>query len=409
MPLTLRTFFAAYPWDLVDEGIEAVLDRLHGDVGINGLSVWVGLPPVTQLRLREPEHSIFRTAGGLFFAPDKQHYLQTRCKPLISDWLKKAKDPLPRIAEACAARGVELRVIVSAAATGRFAHHYPEMASKNVFAAVSHTSLCLANPDVQAYLCGLAADLSTKYDLAGLVVTDLVIAWLDAFSPDLHPSYMLGDTERALLAMCFCESCQQKASGVVPGSLAAEAVRTILHEIFELGVPTEHRIDRLLSDYPTLSDYDRWRSSELSTFLASLKESCRCPLLVLRTANVLRTAKVQRTANVLRPATRGAPVVTPSPSFSDAIDVSVPAAVITQIDNRDELRTAPCAGAAGSELGLSESFVLRCGDSELVTALAEAVGLGLTVVQIDNYGNLPERALTPIKQAIRFARRTADD
>ena len=344
----------------------------------------------------------------MFFTPDKQHYLPTRCKPLISDWLKKAKDPLPRIAEACAARGVELRVIVSAAATGRLAHHYPEMASKNVFAAVSDTSLCLANPDVQAYLCGLAADLSTKYDLAGLVVTDLVIGWLDAFSPDLHPSCVLGDTERALLAMCFCESCRQKASDVVPGTLAADSARTILHESFERGVPTEHGIDRLLSDYPSLADYDRWGSSELSTFLASLKESCRCPLLVLRTAKVLRTANDLRTANVAWSADCGATVATPSRSFRDAIDVSVPAAVITRIDNRDELRAAPCAGAAGSELCLSESFVLQAGDSELVKALAEAVGLGLSVVQIDNYGNLPERALTPIKQAIRFARRTAD-
>ena len=44
----LRAFMAVYPWDLADEGLEGVLDRLRGEVGLTGLSLWVGAPAGTR-------------------------------------------------------------------------------------------------------------------------------------------------------------------------------------------------------------------------------------------------------------------------------------------------------------------------------------------------------------------------
>ena len=46
---------------------------------------------------------------------------------------------------------------------------------------------------------------------------------------------------------------------------------------------------------------------------------------------------------------------------------------------------------------------------ELVGTMSRAVQLGFAGVEIYHYGILPEAALIPIKQAIRFARRTTSE
>ena len=141
----LKAFLTAYPWDLIDEGVDAVLDRLHGEVGISGVSVWVASPPVVQLRVRDVGPRVVRSRGGLFFHPDEQPYAATRCKPIVSGWVK-GRHPLTRIAEACAERAMDLRVIVSAAMTGRLAQRHAEMACKNVFGCVPGQSGCPGIP-----------------------------------------------------------------------------------------------------------------------------------------------------------------------------------------------------------------------------------------------------------------------
>jgi len=204
----IRAHLTAYPWDLIDEREEAVLDRLRGEIGVTGLSLWVASPPVRQLRVRDVEPRIFSTRGGLFFRPSDEPYTGTRCKPLASGW-HKGSDPLARIADACADRSLDLRAVVSATATGRVAQRHPEMACKNVFGAVSDTGLCLANPDVQSYLCGLVTDLSGRYQLTGVSIADFALAWPEAWNQDLRCGVPLDDMARSLLGICFCESCHQ--------------------------------------------------------------------------------------------------------------------------------------------------------------------------------------------------------
>src|SRR5690349_13438156 len=95
-----------YPWDLVDEGIDAVLDRLKGEAGVTGISVPFSCGPIVQLR---PHAGVsprtFRSRGGVQFQPEASHYTGTRIRPVVADWLRKS-NPLAAIAEACAKRGL---------------------------------------------------------------------------------------------------------------------------------------------------------------------------------------------------------------------------------------------------------------------------------------------------------------
>ncbi len=381
----VRVFITAYPWDLIDEDLGAVLDRLHGEVGVTGVSVWAGCPPLTQLRVRAVEPRVFTTRGGLFFHPSDERYAGTRCKPVVSSWLK-GRDPLARIADACAERGLELSVIVSAAATGRLAQSHAAMACKNALGTVSRMSVCLANPDVQTYLCSLVADLSSNYRLAGVSVTDFVIAWFEALYGDLRVAVPLGETERSLLAACFCESCHQKATAVgVDVAAAQRSVQIVLQRSFDEGAATNQQFAVLLADNAPLAAYYRRRGDELSSLLKNLVEVCECDLLLDREPDA------------------------PAREQHVGLDFGIPAAVITRLRHGDEPASALCPSAQRSELHLAESFAIGAHGPELVSLLSQAAGQGFSAARIDNYGLLPETGLTAIKQAIRYARRSAHE
>ena len=187
-------YLTAYPWDLLDEGLDPVLDRLQGEVGVTGVALWVASPPVTRLRPREVQPRVFRTRGGLFFKPDESRYEATRLKPVVSTWLK-SRDVFARIAEGCARRGLLLRALVSASQTGRLAEKYPAMACKNAFGDESRSSLCLVHPDVRAYLLALVCDLASGNALAGVVMTDWTVRWSDVDRADLICGVTLGTVQ----------------------------------------------------------------------------------------------------------------------------------------------------------------------------------------------------------------------
>lgn len=330
----LKTYIGVYPWDLLDEGLDGVLDRLHGEVGVAGVALWVGCPRQLQLRVRAVEPRIFRTRGGLFFQPSLDLYAGTRCKPIVSDQAKN-RDPLAKISSACLARGLEVRVMLSAALTGRLAERYPEMACKNVFGDGSQTSLCLCNSDVQAYLCALVADVSAREGVGAVVLTDLVTSWCEAHSGAFSAAVPPGGTEELLLSMCFCESCHQKASAAgVDVAAAHRWVQQMLQRCFDQGpAPAcETGLDASWADNPPMAALDKWRAKEHSSLLRRLVEACRCELLLDR-----------------KPCE-------PEQSQQKHLDCTLPAGVITRIDCAEQLSSALCHAARRNELRLAETL-----------------------------------------------------
>ena len=62
----------AYPWDLLDDGLENVLPRLRGEIGLDAVSVAASYHSVTQLRLhtRSPRRIFSTNDGAVYFQPD---------------------------------------------------------------------------------------------------------------------------------------------------------------------------------------------------------------------------------------------------------------------------------------------------------------------------------------------------
>lgn len=378
----MKAFVEAYPWDLLDD-LDATLDRLHGDVGVTGVAVWMAARPVLTLRAREVEPRVLRSRGGLLFHPSLEHYEGTRIKPIVSGWAK-GRTVLPRIAEACAARGLELRAIISAAGTGRLAERHPEAACKNAFGTASQQSLCLCNADVQAFLYGLLADLSSRDGFAGVQVADLFIAWAEAISGAVDAALPLAGVPRLLLATCFCESCHQKATAK---EIDAAAARRKAQAVLTDALAGKHQgpaeqIDELFEKEPVLAAYSTVQTAELSRLVGRLADACSGELIVEQALDE------------------------PIRRQHERIDWSVPAGSIARLNRDTPLSAALSSAGRRRELRLPVSWALGPDAQGLVRTVARAADEGCDAVCFDHLGLLSETGLTTIRQALRLARRS---
>lgn len=379
-----QTYMIAYPWDLIDDDLSTALDHLQGEIGISGLSVWMSTPSMIRLRTRDVNPRVFRTRGGVFFHPNDERYANTRCKPILSSWAKP-KDPLAKIAQACDDKGLKLRVVLSASRTGRIAQRQPEMACKNLFGDSSEDSLCLSNPDVQTFLGSLVEDVSSRHALDGISLADFQTVWAETLGPALEMARSLGDTERCLLGLCFCESCQQRADAAsVDIAAARDTARDLLETSLSGRRSSEASYDAILEENTALADYQKWRGRELSTLLSHLQAQCGCGLRVDR--------KISGVERSLQGGMR-----------------TGDAGVAICLSADDPISIVPSVAKEGATLLLPSDYAVGSHAQSVVTAFSTAAEVGVESIEIDDYGLLPDTALDTIRQAIRFARRTAGE
>lgn len=380
-----KTYLSAYPWDLLDEGVDAVLDRLHGEIGVSGLTLWASSGPIAQLRARAAGPRLVFREGGLLFRADRCRYEATRLKPIAANWLAQ-RDPFGVIVDGCHQRNLTIRAAISTTRPGPALGRHVEMACRNVWAIASTRSLCLIHPDVQAYLCALITDLTTHHELEAVVLAHFVAAHTDHERSDLTLPRSLSDPERSLLATCFCESCRQGASEAgVDVDKVAGAVRSLLDKSLSSHRPVLWDLTSFLADHPTITAFYRWRATACSELLDRLCQACRCELLVLRDCD----------ADVL--CARHDP------------DYSIAAGVIRCVGATLDLAGDPCPATRRSELSLTARQVVELDASQLVTMFAQAAEAGLAAVTIEDFGLLPDDTCDVIRQAVRFARRTGMD
>jgi len=377
----IKTYLTGYPWDLMDADAGDVLDRIHGEVGASGVAVWVGMGPLTRIRLPGHEPRVMHTNGGLFFQPDEDLLSATRLKPIVSSGMR-SRDWTADLSGACTDRGLSLRAVLACSNLGRVAQRHPEMACKNVFGGVSQYSVCLVNPDVAAFFDAVVADLAGRGVFDSIVLADTYYSWSEArgaFSPADVP---LGGVEQVVSSVCFCESCLQSASAAgVDTAAARRCASVMLDAFFTSGTPCDRTLSAALVDREPLRNYLVWRGRSLSTLWHRLAQSCACDVVVERAAE-------------------------PAAGFQE-LDFAAPDAVLVRATPGGDVSRCAVASAKRSELHIPATMCVGDHGPELVATMARAGEAGITAFQIDGGTTLPESGLAAVKQAIRFVKRHA--
>ena len=381
-------------WDLVDFGEEDGLDRIRA-TGATGVTVVVTSGPTAVLRSTSTcQPRIFRSRGGFFFQPQETCYANSRVKPILSTWLR-GRNPLETVAPACTVRGLELRLRISAFGVGRVAKRHPECASKTVFGDFAPLTLCPAHPDVRALLTATVADLSENYAPAGVEIADL--RYHSGASSDIGLEIGFDPSEAVfgLLGVCFSEASRQHAAETgIDAAAAARVVQDRLEEALAGRTASGDSLDNLRKRHEAL---DRYLGSQTRALDALMEQAAGAA------GRPIRLVWPPAPAGQILPSARGQQctaglVIGQSGLGNGESDNGLAANRLAKPDH----------GAAGpTELEIDLGDVSPDETHRLVTTVKQAADEGIEGISFAHLGLLNEAGFTAIRQAVRYAARSA--
>jgi hypothetical protein len=370
----LQVFIQTQPWDFEEGRLEAALDDVRGTLGVTGLTLVVASPPRAALRCGPgTDLAIVRTHGGLLYAPQPEAFASTRCRPVGAE-VPGAPAHLVAAAAAIRQRGLGLRVAVSALRLGGLAEHHPARATKNVLDDVSHARVCPTHPDVQAMAAALLADVGRVFSPDAVVLHDWDLGWLGEATCDL--TLPLADTELVdlLLALCFCDSCRRQAAEQgLDAAAAARSARTILCEAVGSAAHRSRPFHKELAGDDVLKAYLEGQAAAFARATTRLAGASDVPVVLHRTGR-----EIADPLESVRPGVAGVCWRYSGSEFPDGCELEF------------------CVGP---------ETVRR--PQALVADVAAATTRGVDTLTFTELGRLNPPADEAVKQAIRYARRSA--
>lgn len=195
-----------YPWDLWHEGTASVADRLRG-IGIDGIALATAYHAGRFLRPHAPRDRVYMPEDGtVYFRPDPALY--GRLAPQVAAMVDAydALVGLSRIAPdlSVAAWTVGLH-------NSRLGGAHPELVCQTPFGDPLVNALCPSQPEVRDYLVALCRDTAAQPGVAEVMVET---PGFQTYRHGHHHEFELIDLSPgadALLGLCFCPACRDRA------------------------------------------------------------------------------------------------------------------------------------------------------------------------------------------------------
>jgi hypothetical protein len=265
-----------HAWDLHDDGVDEVMGWMR-DTGLNAMCLAATYHSGWFVHANNTRHRGFMTEGSVCYFPwHDEFYHKTKLRPVLSrlaessDWFAEAGRRLDKY---------DLKLVSWTIGTHntRLGLEHPEHTQRNVYGDSLPHALCPADDDVREYLKALCRDLVVHYPLSGLQLESC--GW-SRFSHGHHHERdltVLTPLEQNLLALCFCQSCQRKASAAgVDVVRVREVVKAILDAAIREapGRPKGH--PQAMADLEEKSvevgKFIAWRDTEAASLIRDIKQ-----------------------------------------------------------------------------------------------------------------------------------------
>jgi hypothetical protein len=262
----------AYPWDLVDDGLEVALGRIR-EMGFN--TITLAASAHTGRFLRPQAQSREQTSpddGTVCFRarPERYGHIRPRVHPTVAAFdglaeLQRAAPDLGRVAWVVGCRNASL---------GR---QHPEFVTRNALGHPSASDLCPAHPAVRDYVVNLCSDLARGYDLAAVVLE--APGWLPYDHGDRHEfaQVPLDGRAKTLLALCFADATRRAARAA---EIDADRLQARMREVLERYVAADFVVPEPLAAEWWLSEVESdpqwpafldWRCRQVADLVADVK------------------------------------------------------------------------------------------------------------------------------------------
>ncbi len=381
-----RFFFWCYPWDLADEGVEAAIGRMAGEINVDALSVAATCCRVKEFRARAfGAPRMVEHGAAAHFQPDKKRYLKTRILPNPAPWMK-TRNALEKIGREAEKSGLKLRVSAVCCRSDALVSRYPMASCVDAFGDASRDILCPSNPDVREYVASLVDDLSGNYPVDTVELLEVGFG-SDAMRRGEEACGFFPDPARWTLgSWCFCPSCRQRASNA---GIDVEAVFAVVTEhlaqMLRVEPAREASFEVMLTGDEGLAAYHRMRVETVTSLVEGVRSRTDARVVLHAGADVGMSGEE------------------PS-ALAGHCDGFILPCVQSHVDSADAYMEA-VGGPSRIEL------MLRCHppttpDSDsLVQEVHQLAQRGCGGIGFWNYGMVPEPCLEWVRRAVRFARR----
>lgn len=374
-----------YPWDLADEGTDAVLARLK-EHRLTAVSLATAYHAGKFLSPHNPKRKvIFLEDGTVSFRPDPGLY--GRITPRVHS-LVEGGHHLDTVRAAAEKAGLETRSWVVCCHNTPLGRAYPDTVTRTAFGDPLYHNLCPSNTDVRTYIRALVKDIAGH----GVRTIELEALQFQGYAHGEHherEGIAFTPALRFLMGLCFCEACHAAARQAGVDLAAVQRfVRSTLEEFFLHPDAMAERcagLADLPADVftPVLAWRERVITSLLGEIVAEAGDVAIRPIAAFdpewrRMVGVDVTANAAITGGILMPG-----YVKDGAALRDAL-----AAMQAAIPGR--------ALTVGMQVGMPESG----GRQEFRDRMRTAREHGITSFNFYNYGFIPLERLAWVKDAL---------
>lgn len=260
----------AYPWDLLDEGVESVASRLAAG-GIDEINLATNYHSVQTFLPHNPERRTFFAHASSYFHPGDGY---GRLRPVPNEHLQ-GDDWIAEIVEGLAETPVSLNSWTIGCHNSRLGMANPDLALTNAFGDPLVFGLCPSQPDVQEYLVSLLADLDERDYFERIELESFDYFYGTGFGWH-HEKFhtQLGTLGEFLFGLCFCEECRGMATDA---GIDVETVQETCRETIDAitGGELSHETDpeRWLEKHPSVGAYVKRRTATLTELFGRFREA----------------------------------------------------------------------------------------------------------------------------------------
>lgn len=258
----------AYPWDLLDEGVQNVTDDLR-DIGITEINLATNYHTVQGFLPHNPKRRTFFSEASAFFQPSDEY---GEIRPVTNEemgdscWLSEVVAELPP--------DFNLTSWTIGCHNSTLGSLHPDATLETPFGDDLRFGLCPSNPKVQQYLKVLVSDLDSRnvFDRIELESFDYFHGRGFGWHHDkFHTT--LGKLGEFLFGLCCCEHCRNKAEAAgINAEKVASTCRKTIDELAEGKLSTDVSPETWLDAHPDVNAYVEQRTQTLTDLIAQLAE-----------------------------------------------------------------------------------------------------------------------------------------
>lgn len=259
----------AYPWDLIDEGVESVADRLAA-IGVSEINLATNYHSVQPFLPHNPKRKTFFAHASSYFHPHEEYY--GRLSPISNETMGE-EDWLACIVEGVEDTSLSLNSWTIGCHNSRLGMANQDLTLESPFGDSLVFGLCPSQPATQEYLRSLLTDLSARAPFKRIELETFDYFYGTGFGWH-HDKYHLelGRLGEFLFGLCFCDACCDNAREV---GIDVDDARTSAQEgieaIINSDLPPDTSIVSWLRTHPELAAYIDVRMTTLTNLYSDLR------------------------------------------------------------------------------------------------------------------------------------------